>query len=90
MVTYLIFFLCLLVSAYCDFPWVKPEDLNVGLPKSIEIYTLNTTDSQFSSKLTGAFIKFDFRDSNLEFKVSHTEDEKSRTPMQWADECNDL
>jgi hypothetical protein len=52
-------------------PWVKPDDLNKGLPASVEIYTLNTTNSPFSSKLTGGFVRFDVRDSNLEFDIGY-------------------
>jgi len=43
------------------------------------------TNSPFNTNLTGAFARFDFTDTNLEFKVGHTEDEKSKTPMQWAE-----
>ena len=46
-------------------PWIKPEDLNRGLPASISIYTLNTTTSQWGAKLTGAFALIDFSDNNL-------------------------
>jgi hypothetical protein len=82
----------LLVAALSQaLPWVKPDDLNKGLPASVEIYTLNTTNSPFSSKLTGGFVRFDVRDSNLEFKVVHTEaGTKPKTPAQYASERNIL
>jgi len=47
------------------FPWVKPADLNKGLPNSVEIYTLNMSSSPFGSKLTGGFARFDLADQNL-------------------------
>lgn len=79
-------FALLQVAILCQvFPWVKPDSLNKGLPASVEIYTLNTSSSPFSSKLTGGFIRFDMRDSNLEFKVRHTEyGTKPKTPAQYA------
>lgn len=46
-------------------PWVKPDDLNRGLPPSVSIYTLNTTTSQWGVKLTGAFALIDLSDNNL-------------------------
>lgn len=68
-------------------PWVKPADLNRGLPSSVEIYTLNTSTSPFNSKLTGGFARFDLKDTNLEFKVvSTSEGIKPKTPMQYASE----
>lgn len=45
--------------------WTKPADLNRGLPSSVEIYTLNMTDSPFHTKLTGGFARFNMNDSNL-------------------------
>lgn len=69
-------------------PWVKPEDLNRGLPSSIEIYTLNTTDSPFGTKLTGGFAKFNMNDTNLEFIVKDTNGDAlgyfPKTPMEYA------
>lgn len=47
------------------FEWVKPSKENIGLPSSIEIYKLNTTNSPFGTNLTGAFARFDFTDPNL-------------------------
>jgi hypothetical protein len=47
------------------FPWVKPADLNKGLPSSVEIYTLNMSSSPFGTKLTGGFARFDLADQNL-------------------------
>jgi hypothetical protein len=68
-------------------PWVKPADLNRGLPSSVEIFTLNTSSSPFSSKLTGGFVRFDLNDANLEFKVVSTDEgTKPKTPIQFANE----
>ncbi len=76
----------LVVSALSwTLPWVKPADINRGLPSSIEIYTLNVTDSPFSSKLTGGFAKFNMNDTNLEFVVKDTNGDAlgyfPKTPM---------
>lgn len=69
-------------------PWVKPQDLNRGLPPSVEIYTLNTTDSPFGTKLTGGYAKFNMNDTNLEFIVKDTNGDAlgyfPKTPMEYA------
>jgi hypothetical protein len=69
-------------------PWVMPEDLNRGLPKSISIYTLNTTDSPFGTKLTGGYAKFNMNDTNLEMIVKDTNGDAlgyfPKTPMDYA------
>lgn len=71
-----------------DLPWVKPADLNRGLPSSIEIYTLNTTDTPFGTKLTGGYAKFNMNDTNLEFIVRDTNGDAlgyfPKTPMEYA------
>lgn len=46
-------------------PWVKPSDLNKGLPASIEIFTLSTSSSPFGTKLTGGFVRMNMSDTNL-------------------------
>jgi len=48
-----------------ELPWFKPEDLNKGLPSSISIYTLSTTNSPFGTKLTGGYARFNMNDTNL-------------------------
>jgi hypothetical protein len=69
-------------------PWTKPNDLNRGLPASIEIYTLNTTNSPFGTKLTGAYAKFNMNDTNLEMVVEDTNGDAlgyfPKTPMEYA------
>jgi hypothetical protein len=83
-------FLPFLVMFHChhpsfELPWVKPDSLNRGLPASIQIYTLNTTTSPFSSKLTGGFARFSMNDTNLEFVVKDTNGDAlgyfPKTPM---------
>ena len=73
-------------------PWVKPDDLNRGLPSSISIYTLNTTSSPFGTKLTGGYAKFNMNDSNLELIVKDTNGDVlgyfPKTPMEYAAEGN--
>ena len=49
--------------------WTKPEELNRGLPGSVEIFTLNMKMSPNGLPLTGAFARFDMKDENLEFIV---------------------
>lgn len=69
-------------------PWQKPADLNRGLPSSIEIYTLNVTNSPFGTKLTGGFAKFNMNDTNLELIVKDTNGDAlgyfPKTPMEYA------
>jgi hypothetical protein len=57
--------LLVLVITSCQYPWVKPDELNRGLPASISIYTLQTDSSPFGTKLTGGYAKFNMNDSNL-------------------------
>lgn len=57
--------LCFILGALAQYPWVKPGELNYGLPPSVEIYTLNTSSSPFSTKLTGAMAKINMNDPNL-------------------------
>ena len=45
--------------------WTRPDDLNIGLPPTIEIYTLEMNNSPFNTKLTGGFARFDMSDPNL-------------------------
>jgi len=59
-------------ESFGKLPWVKPEEFNRGLPRSIELYTLNTDSSPFDSKLTGAYAKINMNDTNLEFLIKHT------------------
>ena len=47
------------------YDWKRPDELNVGLPSSVEIYTLEMDNSPFNTKLTGGFARFDMTDSNL-------------------------
>lgn len=71
-----------------NYPWVKPEEWNKGLPKSVEIFTLNTTSSPFGTKLTGAYVKISMNDSNLELIVKDTNQDLlgyfPKTPEQYA------
>ena len=56
----------LLVSSIAQrYTWVRPDDLNIGLPSSVSIYTLNMTQSPTGLPLTGAFARFDMTDNNL-------------------------
>lgn len=57
--------LCVILGVLGHYPWIKPGELNFGLPSSVEIYTLNTTTSPFGTKLTGAMTKINMNDSNL-------------------------
>ena len=80
-----------LVLTFCAcqrYNWTKPADLNRGLPSSVEIYILNTTDSPFHTKLTGGLAKFNMNDTNLEFIVKNTNADAlgyfPKTPEQYA------
>ena len=64
--------LILLIISNCQYPWVKPQELNRGLPNSVSIYTLHTDASPFGTKLTGGYAKFNMNDPNLEFIVKDT------------------
>lgn len=57
--------LLLLSLSLCQYPWIKPSDLNRGLPPSISIYTMKTESSPFGTKLTGGYAKFNMSDPNL-------------------------
>lgn len=57
--------LFVILGALAQYPWVKPGELNYGLPPSVEIYTLNVSSSPFSTKLTGAMTKINMNDTNL-------------------------
>lgn len=54
--------LLLLAVAHSQYPWVRPDDLNAGLPHTISIYTLNTTNSPYNTSLTGGYAKFNMHD----------------------------
>lgn len=62
----------LVIITNCQYPWVKPQELNQGLPASVSIYTLHTDASPFGTKLTGGYAKFNMNDTNLEFVVKDT------------------
>lgn len=74
------------------YDWVKPSELNRGLPSSVEIYTLNMSDCPFGTPLTGAYARFNLNDTNLEFVVrDENEDEYGyfpKTPEQYAQAGN--
>ena len=55
----------LILAISFELPWIKPDQLNRGLPPSIQIYTLNTSSSPFNSKLTGGYARFNMNDTNL-------------------------
>ena len=63
----LIFVLILLsgVVQAQKYQWIKPADLNTGLPSSVEIFTLNMSISPTGLPLTGALARFDMKDNNL-------------------------
>ena len=88
-----ILILGVLLAPACSWqlPWVKPDDINRGLPSSVSIYTLNTTSSPFGTKLTGGYAKFNMNDSNLEFVVKDTNGDAlgyfPKTPMEYAAQC---
>jgi hypothetical protein len=63
----------------------RPDDLNRGLPPSISIFTIRTTQSPFSTKLTGGYVKFDMNDPSLEFVVKDTVGYLAKTPMEYAE-----
>jgi hypothetical protein len=85
-------FLLLLFAVGCQYPWVRPDDLNRGLPSSVSIYTLCTSQSPFSTKLTGGYAKFDMNDPSLEFVVKDTNGDAlgyfPKTPMEYAEQGN--
>ena len=87
-----ILILGILLALACSWqlPWVKPDDINRGLPSSVSIYTLNATSSPFGTKLTGGYAKFNMNDSNLEFIVKDTNGDAlgyfPKTPMEYAAE----
>lgn len=65
-------------------PWIKSAGISHGLPKSIEIFTLNVVNSIYGN-LTGSMVKFDMKDTNLDFRVVHTnEGEMPMTPMEYT------
>ena len=78
------------LSLSSSFPWISPEELNRNLPSSVRIFTLNTTSSIFSSKLTGGYARFNLNDTRLEFIVKDSNMDalgyNPKTPMQYADE----
>ncbi len=83
--------ICILILvsiSVCQYPWVKPSELNRGLPSSISIYTLKTDSSPFGTKLTGGYAKFNMNDTNLEFIVKDTNGDAlgyyPKTPMEYA------
>lgn len=84
--------LLLLSIAFCQYPWIKPDDLNFGLPPSISIFTLRTNASPFNTKLTGGYAKFNMNDSNLEFVVKDTIGDAlgyfPKTPIEYAEQGN--
>jgi hypothetical protein len=84
----IVLFQLLATIILCDLPWIKPEELNRGLPSSISIYTLKTDTSPYSSKLTGAYARFNMNDPNLEFVVKDTNGDAlgyfPKTPMEYA------
>jgi hypothetical protein len=57
--------LSIILGVIAQYPWIKPGELNYGLPTSVEIYTLNISSSPFSTKLTGAMVKINMNDTNL-------------------------
>ena len=57
--------LFIFLGVFAQYPWIKPGELNNDLPPSVEIYTLNTPSSPFSTKLTGAMAKINMNDPNL-------------------------
>lgn len=74
-----------------QYPWIKPDQLNKGLPNSISIYTLQTDSSPFNTKLTGGYAKFNMNDTNLEFVVKDTNGDAlgyfPKTPIEYAEQC---
>ena len=85
MLRVLVLFLLIVLCLSFRLPWVRPDELNVGLPSSVSIYTLNTTDSPFQGSLTGAYAKFNMNDSNLELIVRDSNPDElgynPKTPM---------
>ena len=86
--------LLLLSITQCQYPWAKPDDLNAGLPPSISIYTLHTTDSPYNTSLTGGYARLDMNDDRLEFIVRDANRDAlgyfPKTLMQYAEEGNAL
>ena len=84
----LILGILLVLGSSWELPWVKPDDINQGLPPSVSIYTLHTTESPFGTKLTGGYAKFNMNDSNLEFIVRDTNGDAlgyyPKTPIDYA------
>ena len=67
---HLVLFTLFIVSVFTQrYNWTKPEDLNRGLPSSVEIFILNMTNSPFGVPLTGGFARFNMSDPNLEYVV---------------------
>lgn len=86
--------LVLLAIASCQYPWIKPDELNYGLPPSVSIYTLRTNSSPFNTKLTGGYAKFNMNDSSLEFVVKDTIGDAlgyfPKTPVEYAEQGNTI
>lgn len=86
----MIVLLMLLAVAHSQYPWVKPDELNTGLPHTISIYTLNTTNSPYNTSLTGGYAKFNMHDHRLEFIIRDANRDAlgyfPKTLMQYAEE----